>query len=100
MDALVAIGSTASFIYGCISIFKMAYGFEYNDLNLVNKSMSNLYFDSAGTILTLITVGKFFEAKSKGKTGDAITKLINLAPKTSIVIRGGKEEVILKVVQV
>ena len=94
MDALVAIGSTASFIYGCISIFKMAYGFRYNDLNLVNKSMSNLYFDSAGTILTLITVGKFFEAKSKGKTGDAITKLINLAPKTSIVIRGGKEEVI------
>ena len=94
MDALVAIGSTASFIYGCISIFKMAYGFGYNDLNLVNKSMSNLYFDSAGTILTLITVGKFFEAKSKGKTGDAITKLINLAPKTSIVIRGGKEEVI------
>ena len=94
MDALVAIGSTASFIYGCISIFKMAYGFRYNDLNLVNKSMSNLYFDSAGTILTLITVGKFFEAKSKGKTGDAITKLINLAPKTSIVIREGKEEVI------
>lgn len=94
MDALVAIGSTASFIYGCISIFKMAYGFGYNDLNLVNKSMSNLYFDSAGTILTLITVGKFFETKSKGKTGDAITKLINLAPKTSIVIRGGKEEVI------
>ena len=94
MDALVAIGSTASFIYGCISIFKMAYGFGYNDLNLVNKSMSNLYFDSAGTILTLITVGKFFEAKSKGKTGDAITKLINLAPKTSIVIREGKEEVI------
>jgi len=94
MDALVAIGSTASFIYGCISIFKMAYGFGYNDLNLVNKSMRNLYFDSAGTILTLITVGKFFEAKSKGKTGDAITKLINLAPKTSIVIREGKEEVI------
>ena len=94
MDALVAIGSTASFIYGCISIFKMAYGFGYNDLNLVNKSMSNLYFDSAGTILTLITVGRFFEAKSKGKTGDAITKLINLAPKTSIVTRGGKEEVI------
>lgn len=94
MDALVAIGSTASFIYGCISILKMAYGFGYNDLNLVNKSMSNLYFDSAGTILTLITVGKFFEAKSKGKTGDAITKLINLAPKTSIVIREGKEEVI------
>ena len=72
MDALVAIGSTASFIYGCISIFKMAYGFGYNDLNLVNKSMSNLYFDSAGTILTLITVGKFFEAKSKGKTGEQV----------------------------
>lgn len=94
MDALVAIGSTASFIYGCISIFKMAYGLGYNNLNIVNSSMNNLYFDSAGTILTLITVGKFFEAKSKGKTGDAITKLINLAPKTSIVIRGGKEEII------
>ena len=94
MDALVAIGSSVSFIYGCISIFKMAYGFGYNNLDLVSSSMNNLFFDSAGTILTLITVGKFFEAKSKGKTSDAITKLINLAPKTSIVIRNGKEETI------
>ena len=91
MDALVAIGATASFIYGCISIFKMANGFGHGNIELVSESMNNLYFDSAGTILTLITLGKFFEAKSKGKTGDAITKLINLAPKTSIVIRDGKE---------
>ena len=94
MDALVAIGSIASFIYGYISIFKMAYGFEYQELELIKSSMNNLYFDSAGTILTLITLGKFFEAKSKGKTGDAISKLIKLAPKTSIVIRNGKEETI------
>lgn len=94
MDSLVAIGSAASFIYGLISIFKMSYGFGHNNLDLVKNSMNSLYFDSAGTILTLITLGKFFEAKSKGKTGDAITKLINLAPKTSIVIRDGKEETI------
>ena len=91
MDALVAVGATASFIYGCISIFKMSYGFEHRNLEFFSESMNNLYFDSTGTILTLITLGKFFEAKSKGKTGDVITKLINLAPKTSIVIRDGKE---------
>ena len=94
MDSLVAIGSISSFAYGIISIFKIAYGFGHSNLSIITDSMNNLYFDSASTILTLITLGKFFEAKSKGKTGDAITKLINLAPKTSIVIRNGKKEVI------
>ena len=94
MDALVAIGATASIIYGIIAIYAMSYGFGHNNLELVDKYRQNLYFESAGTILTLITVGKFLEAKSKGKTGDAISKLIDLAPKNSIVIRDGKENII------
>ena len=91
MDALVALGATASTIYGIIAIYAIGYGFEHNNFSLVEEYRQNLYFESAGTILTLITVGKFLEAKSKGKTGDAISKLIDLAPKNSIVIRNGKE---------
>lgn len=91
MDALVALGASASIIYGIIAIYNMGYGFGHNNLELVNQYRQNLYFESAGTILTLITVGKYLEAKSKGKTGDAISKLIDLAPKNTIVERNGKE---------
>ena len=91
MDALVAIGATASIIYGIIAIYEMSYGFGHGDFEMINNYRENLYFESAGTILTLITVGKYLEAKSKGKTGDAISKLIDLAPKNSVVIRDGKE---------
>lgn len=91
MDSLIAIGSTASLIYGIYAIYKIGYGLGHNDISLVHSFSMDLYFESAGMILTLITLGKFFEARAKGKTSDAISKLINLAPKTALVLRGGKE---------
>ena len=91
MDSLIALGSTASIIYGIIAICMIGYGLEHNNLELVTRYSKDIYFESAGTILTLITFGKYLETKSKGKTGEAISKLINLAPKTAIVIRNEKE---------
>jgi len=87
MDSLIAIGSLASTIYGVFAIYKMGYGLGHNQIELVEQYSKNLYFESAGMILTLITVGKYLETKSKGKTSEAIEKLINLAPKTATVIR-------------
>ena len=74
----------------------IGYGLGNNNIELVEKYSKDIYFESAGTILTLITVGKYLEAKSKGKTSDAITKLINLAPKTATVIRNNQEVKILR----
>ena len=91
MDSLIAIGSGAAIIYGIFAIYMIGYGLGHNQIDIVNKYSMDIYFESAGTILTLITVGKYLETKSKGKTSDAISKLINLAPKTSIVLRDGKE---------
>lgn len=91
MDSLIAIGSMSATIYGIFAIYMIGYGLGHNQIELVEKYSMDLYFESAGTILTLITVGKYLEAKQKGKTSDAISKLINLAPKTAIVIRAGKE---------
>ena len=91
MDSLIAIGSTASTIYGIFAIYMIWSGLGNNDLNIVERYSHDIYFESAGTILTLITLGKYLETKSKGKTSDAISKLINLAPKTATVIREGKE---------
>ena len=91
MDSLIALGSSASIIYGFIALGMMIYGFSINDLQLVSRYCQDLYFESAGTILTLITLGKFLETKSKGRTSEAISKLINLAPKTAIVLKDGKE---------
>lgn len=91
MDSLIAIGSLAAIVYGIYAIFMIGYGLGHGQMNLVHKFSMDLYFESAGTILTLITVGKFLEAKSKGKTGDAIRKLMNLAPKTAIVLRNNQE---------
>ena len=91
MDSLIAIGSSAAIVYGIYAIYMIGYGLGHNNLELVQRYSNDLYFESAGTILTLITVGKYLETKSKGKTKDAISKLINLAPKTSIVIRSGEE---------
>lgn len=83
MDSLIAMGSSAATVYGLFAIYMIIKGHtEY---------MKDLYFESAGTILTLITLGKYLETKSKGKTNEAITKLINLVPKTAIVIRDKKE---------
>lgn len=85
MDSLIALGSGAATLYGLFAIGMIIYGFNVNDLKLVNKYSMDLYFESAGMILTLITFGKYLETKSKGKTSDAISKLINLAPKTAII---------------
>jgi len=92
MDSLIAIGSSAAIIYGIFAIYKIGYGLGYGDLELVHHYTMDIYFESAATILTLITLGKYLEAKSKGKTSEAIEKLIDLAPKTAIVIRNNKEE--------
>ena len=95
MDSLIAIGSTAAVIYGIVAIYQMGWGLAYQDFDLVARYHMDLYFESAGTILTLITLGKYLETRSKGKTSAAIEKLINLAPKTATVIRNGQEEEIL-----
>lgn len=94
MDSLIALGATASIVYGIVVAVFIEQGLATNNYELVRNYSGQIYIESAGTILTLITVGKFLETKSKGKTGDAISKLINLAPKTAIVIRDGKEQVI------
>lgn len=89
MDSLIAIGSTAAIVYGILAIYRIGWGLGNNDIGLVNQYSMDLYFESAGTILTLITLGKFLESKAKRKTTDAITKLINLKPQTATVIRNG-----------
>ncbi len=94
MDSLIAIGSMAAVVYGVFAMYMIAYGLGHNDMALVENYRNDLYFESAGTIVTLITVGKYLEAKSKGKTGEAIQKLMKLAPKTVTVIRDEQEVVI------
>ena len=94
MDSLIAIGSTASIVYGLVSMYVIGYGLSTQNHELVHRYSMNIYFESAGTILTLITLGKYLEEKQKGKTGDAIKKLINLVPKKVTVIRNNSEIVI------
>ena len=91
MDSLVALGSFSAIAYGIYAIYMIGYGLGHNQMDIVEKFSKDLYFESAGTILTLITFGKYLETKSKGKTTAAIEKLINLAPKTAIVERDNKE---------
>ncbi|WP_311564596.1 heavy metal translocating P-type ATPase [Peptoniphilus duerdenii] len=93
MDSLVAIGSLAALIYGIFAIYMMAYGFGQGDMELVDAYRHNLYFESSAMILTLITVGKYLEEKSKNKTRSSLTKLMDLAPKMATVIEDGKEVV-------
>lgn len=95
MDTLIAVGSIAAFIYGVIAIYIMGYALNNNDINIVTEYRKNLYFESVSMILTLITLGKFFETGSKARTTDAISKLIDLSPKRANVIRDGVEENIL-----
>ena len=92
MDSLVAVGSGAALIYGIFAIYKMAYGMGHGDMETVRLFAGDLYFESAAMILTLVSLGKFLEANAKGKTSQAITKLMNLRPKTALVIRNGNEE--------
>ena len=91
MDSLIAVGSGAAMIYGIVALFVMAYAAGHGQWETVSKYRENLYFESAAMILTLITLGKFLEARAKGKTGDAIAALLDLRPKTAIVRRNGIE---------
>lgn len=91
MDSLIAIGSTASLVYGIFAIYRMSYGLGEGNMELVHRYYHDLYFESAAMILALITVGKYLETRSKGKTSEAISKLMNLAPRTAFVEREGRE---------
>lgn len=91
MDSLVAIGSGASLIYGIFAIYRMIYGASYGFPELVTHYGHMLYFESCAMILTLVTVGKYLESRSKAKTTDSVEKLVQLAPETAVVLRGGAE---------
>ena len=94
MDSLIAIGAGAAILYGIFAIYRIGYAMGHGDMAVVHQYAHDLYFESAGTILTLITIGKYLETKSKGKTSEAITKLLNLAPKTVTAVRDGVEQVV------
>jgi len=91
MDSLVGLGSMAAAMFGAFALFRIGQGLGAGNLALVDEYSRNLYFESAGMIVTLITVGKYFEARAKGKTSQAVEKLMNLAPKQATVLRGGQE---------
>ena len=94
MDSLVGMGSMASAVFGAFAIFRMGWGLGHGDMMLVESYSMNLYFESAGMIVTLITVGKYLETRAKGKTSAAIEKLMDLAPKQATVLRNGQEVVV------
>ena len=94
MDALVALGSTAAFVYSTYALFKMTGAVLAGDAATVESCMNDLYFESAAMILTLITVGKLLESRSKGKTTDALKSLMKLAPKTATLEKDGKEQTV------
>ncbi|MBR3785092.1 MAG: cadmium-translocating P-type ATPase [Firmicutes bacterium] len=91
MDSLIAIGSAAAIVYGVFVMFRITTGYETGNMELVHHYAGDVYFESAAMILTLITVGKYLETRSKGKTSQAIEKLMDLAPKTATVLRDGVE---------
>lgn len=95
MDSLVAVGSGAALLYGVFAIFKIGYGLGHGDSELAASYAHNLYFESAAMILSLVTVGKYLEERSKRKTGAALSSLMDLAPKRANVIRDGKEMTVL-----
>jgi len=94
MDSLVAVGSGASLLYGIFALYRMAWGFGHNDMALVHQYAHDLYFESSAMIVTLVTVGKYLESRSKAKTSGALDKLVDLAPKTATVLRDGAETTI------
>ncbi len=91
MDSLIALGASAALIYSIFGTYMTAYHMGRGNLQSAHEYMMNLYYEACGTILTLITVGKFMEARSKRRTSDAVNKLVDLAPKTAVVIRNGTE---------
>ena len=92
MDSLIAIGTSAAAAYGVYAIYKIGYGLGHMDMDMVMQFSMDLYFESAAVVLALITLGKFLEARAKGRTSDAIKKLMDLSPKTALVERNGIEE--------
>ncbi len=94
MDSLIAIGSAAALGYGVFALYAIGWGLGHGDAEMVRAYLSNLYFESAATILTLITVGKYLEDRAKGHTSDAISQLLDLSPDTATVLRDGTETVI------
>ena len=94
MDTLIALGSSAAAVYGIYAMYKIAYALGSGDMETAGAFAMDLYFESAAMILTLISLGKYFEARAKGRTSEAIMKLMDLAPKTARVLRDGKEETI------
>ena len=101
MDSLIALGSSAAFLYSVYATYQIGYGVGHMNHAIVHKYMHDLYFESAATILTLISFGKYLEARSKGKTTDAIARLIKLAPETAIVLKDNQEvEVAIEDIQV
>lgn len=94
MDALIAVGTSAAFIYGIFVIYRLSYGFAYNDMAIVHKYGHDLYFESVAVIITLITLGKYLEARAKKRTSAAIQELLALTPDEAIVLIDGEETVI------
>ena len=86
MDSLIAVGASAAVVYGVFAMYRISFGLGHGDMALVEQYSHDLYLESAGTILTLITVGKYLESRSKGKTSQAITKLMDLSPRTAILL--------------
>lgn len=91
MDSLIAVGSTAAIVYGIVGIFRMSYGLGHGDMSLVHAYLHDLYFESSVMILALVNLGKYLEAKSKSRTSEAITGLMDLSPKVATVERDGQE---------
>lgn len=92
MDSLIALGASAAIGYGVFAMYRIGYGLGHEDMAVVEQYSHDLYFESAGMILTLITVGKYLESRSKGKTSEAITKLMDLSPKMAIVVDENGQE--------
>lgn len=92
MDSLIALGASAALVYSLYGTYMTAYNMGHGDLTTAHGFVMNLYYESCGMILNLITVGKYLEAKSKNRTSDAVSALVDLAPKTALVIRNGKEK--------
>ncbi|WP_151410526.1 heavy metal translocating P-type ATPase [Anaerococcus sp. Marseille-P9784] len=99
MDTLIALGSSSAFIYGLFAILRIAYGFSFGNEEIIHQYMHNLYFESSAMILTLITLGKYFEARSKGQTKASLEHLIDLAPKQATIIKDN-EEIVVSVDQI
>ena len=95
MDTLVGLGSFAGLVYGIFAIMRMAYGLGFGDLEIVESYRNNLYFESAAMILTLITLGKYFEKRSKGQTKKSLESLMDLAPKKARVLKNNQEVEVL-----